>query len=177
VHNIDTAYIGRELGYVLHGGYGLNIVNSWALGWAKEFGFKDMELSPEIDLRRIEKLRKAIPVGMIRYGYLPLMITRNAPAGFFHPSCKNDDFLQDRKNEKFPILHREGYHEIVNCVPILMPQEEYKAMDGVFNAYRFTVENSVEKMKKSLEKLRENHGFERITHGLYCRGVKNLTIQ
>ena len=177
VHNIGTAYIGRELGYVLHGGYGLNIVNSRALAWVKEFGFKDMELSPEIDLRRIEKLRKAIPVGMIRYGYLPLMITRNAPAGFFHPSCKNDDFLQDRKNEKFPILHREGYHEIVNCVPILMPQEEYKAMDGVFNVYRFTVENSVEKMKKSLEKLRENHGFERITHGLYCRGVKNATIQ
>jgi putative protease len=176
VHNIGTAYIGRQLGYVLHGGYGLNIVNSRALQWAREYGFADMELSPEIDLRRIEKLKKTIPVGMIRYGYLPLMITRNAPGGISYPSCKNNDFLQDRKNERFPVIHREGYHEIVNCVPILMPQEEYKAMDGVFNVFHFTVENSVEKMKKTLEKLRENHGFERITHGLYSRGVKNITI-
>jgi putative protease len=175
VHNIGTAYIGRELGYALHGGFGLNIVNSRAVAWAKAYGFDDVELSPEIDLRRIEKLRKAIPVGMIRYGFLPLMVTRNMPGGR-NDSCKNNEFLQDRKGERFPILRRDGYHEILNCVPVLMPQEEYKEMDGVFNVFHFTVENSVEKMKNTLEKLRENHGFERITHGLYCRGVKNLTI-
>ena len=174
-HNIAALYIGRELGYTVHAGFGLNLVNSWALRWARDYGVADAELSPEIDLRRIDLLHKAIPVGIIRYGVLPLMITRNAPAGK-NDSCKSGDILQDRKNEKFTILRRGGYCEIMNCVPILMPSEDYPVGGGVFNVYRFSVENSVEKMKKSLEKLRGNHGFERITHGLYHRGVKNFTI-
>jgi len=179
-HNIAAVYMGMQLGYTVHAGFGMNLANSWALRWAKEYGIADAELSPEIDLKRVEKLKKAIPVGIIGYGYLPLMITRNAPAGASvgqDESCKSEDFLQDRKNERFPILHRGGYTEIMNCVPILMPQEDYPLAGGVFRVYRFTVENSVEKMKKSLEKIRENHGFERITHGLYHRGVKKLTIQ
>lgn len=170
-HNIAALYIGRELGYIVHAGFGLNLANSYALRWARDYGVTDAELSPEIDLRRIEALHKAIPAGIIRYGYLPLMITRNAPAGT-QESCKKTEYLQDRKNEKFEIARRDGYCEIMNCVPILMPQKDYKAGDGVFNVSHFTVENSVEKMKKSLEKLRENPSFERITHGLYLRGVK-----
>ena len=170
-HNIAALYIGRELGYTVHAGFGLNLVNSWALSWAKDYGVVDAELSPEIDLKRVEALHKTIPVGIIRYGYLPLMITRNAPAGM-QDDCKNPAFLQDRKNERFSIIRHEGYSEIMNCVPVLMPQKDYKTGEGVFNVFRFSVENSVEKMKKSLEKLRENPSFERFTHGLYLRGVK-----
>lgn len=170
-HNIAALYIGRELGFTVHAGYGMNLANSWALEWARDYGVADAELSPEIDIRRIDALHKAIPVGIIRYGWLPLMITRNAPAGM-QDDCKKPAFLQDRKNEKFEIIHRDGCCEIMNCVPILMPEKDYKNAEGVFNIYRFTVENSVEKMKKSLEKIRENQPFERITHGLYLRGVK-----
>ena len=178
-HNIAAVYMGKQLGYTVHAGFGMNLANSWALRWAKDYGIIDAELSPEIDLKRVEKLRKAIPVGIIGYGYLPLMITRNAPAGMpaeKRDACKTDDFLQDRKKERFAILRHDGYTEIMNCVPILMPQEDYPIGDGVFSIYRFSVENSVEKMKNTLEKLRENHGFERMTHGLYLRGVKKLTI-
>lgn len=179
VHTIAAAYMGRSLGFCLHGGFGMNISNSWALNWARGYGFADAELSPEIDLKRVDALHKAIPVGIIGYGHLPLMITRNAPAGApagKKESCKTEEFLQDRKNERFPILRHDGYCEIMNCVPILMPQEDYPQGEGVFLSYRFSVENSVEKMKKSLEKIRENRGFERFTHGLYLRGVKKLTI-
>ena len=99
------------------------------------------------------------------------MITRNAPGGY-EDDCKNHHFLQDRKDERFEIIRRGNYCEIMNCVPILMPEKDYNMIHGVFNIVRFTVENSVEKMKKSLEKLSENQSFERITHGLYIRGVK-----
>ena len=190
-HTIAAVYMGKTLGYTVHAGFGMNLVNSWALQWARDYGITDAELSPEIDLNRIEKLHKAIPVGIIGYGHLPLMITRNEPAGSpagapvgvsadgsvgkFN-SCKTDNYLQDRKDEYFPIIHRDGYTEIMNCVPILMPLEDYPLIDSVFLIYRFSVENSVEKMKKSMQKLSENHGFERITHGLYLRGVKKLTI-
>lgn len=174
-HNIAAAYIGKELGYTLHAGFGMNLANSRSLNWAKEYGFVDAEISVELELRQIEKLRKAIPIGVIRYGYFPLMISRNAPAGE-NESCKSEQFLQDRKNERFRVITRDRYTEILNCVPIFLPQEKYKVNGQIFNILRFSVENSVDNKEKILEKIRENHGFERFTHGLYTRGVKNFTI-
>lgn len=174
-HNIAAAYMGKRLGYTVHAGFGLNITNSDTLRWAAAYGVVDAELSPEIDLAHIEALRSPIPVGIIRYGYLPLMISRNAPAGK-NRGCKNDDILQDRKDEMFPVRYRRGCVEIYNCVPILMPEKDYPMETNVFSIFRFSVEKSVENMEKILEKLRENRDFERKTHGLYLRGVKNFTI-
>ena len=174
-HNIAAVYIGRELGYNVHAGFGMNLANSWSLKWAKDYGIADAEVSVELSEKQIDHLKKAIPVGMIRYGYLPLMICRNAPAGK-NETCKTDEFLQDRKNEKFRVVTKESDTEIYNCVPILMPQREKEEKRRVFNIIRFSVENSVDNKEKILEKLRENRGFERFTHGLYTRGVKNFTI-
>ena len=168
-HNIAAVYMGKELGYTVHAGFGMNIVNSYTLRWAADYGIASAQLSVETELRQIEKLHKTIPVGIIRYGYLPLMITRNSPSG---KSCKNNSYLQDRKNERFLVTEREGYSEIDNCVPILMPKDEYPLDGKVMSDFLFSVENSVENMEKTLEKLRENQDFERKTHGLYLRGVK-----
>lgn len=170
-NNIAAVYMGRLLGYRVHAGFGMNIANSYTLMWAREYGIVSAELSCELDLKRIERLYKSIPVGIMRYGNMPLMITRNTPAGA-EMSCKNDGYLQDRKDENFIIRRREGYCEIYNCVPVLMPQEDYKLRGEVFAIFNFTVENSVEKMKKTMRKLRKNLDFERMTHGLYIRGVK-----
>ena len=170
-HNIAAVYMGRELGYTVHAGFGMNIANSYTLRWAKEYGIADAVLSAELDEKRIAKLYKSIPVGIIRYGYFPLMITRNHPAGA-QLSCSDNDFLQDRKDERFPVKRREGYSEIYNCVPLLMPQEDYNLRGEVFSLFLFSVENSVDNMEKNLLKIRENLTFERKTHGLYIRGVK-----
>lgn len=172
-HNIGAVYMGKLLGFRVHAGFGMNIANSYTLKWAKEYGIETAVLSVELDIRHIEKMYKCIPVGIIRYGYLPLMITRNAPAG---KSCKTESYLQDRKDEKFSVSSREGYSEIYNCVPIFMPQKDYPMGGEVFSDFLFTVENSVENMEKTLKKLRENRDFERKTHGLYLRGVKKFTI-
>lgn len=174
-HNIAAVYLAKQLGFAVHAGFGMNIANSHTLKWAADYGVKSAELSVELDIRRIEKLHKCIPVGIIRYGYLPLMISRNMPSGA-SKSCKNESFLQDRKNERFPVIQRRGYSEIYNCVPVLMPQEDYSLGGKVFGVFLFSVENSVEKMKKALEKIRENQDFNKKTHGLYIRGVKNFTI-
>ena len=174
-HNIAGVYMAKQLGFTVHAGFGMNVANSYTLKWAADHGIQSAELSAELDIKRIEKLRKCIPVGIIRYGYLPLMISRNMPSGA-NESCKNDGFLQDRKNERFPVRRREGYSEIYNCVPVIMPQEDYSLGGKVFGVFLFSVENSVEKMKKTLEKIRENQDFNRKTHGLYIRGVKNFTI-
>lgn len=171
-HNIATVYMGKELGFTVHAGFGMNIANSYTLRWAADYGITSAQLSIEMELRQIERLHKAIPVAVIRYGYFPLMITRNYPSG---KSCKNNPYLQDRKKEKFLISYREGYCEIDNCVPILLPKEEFPLGGSVMSDFLFTEENSVENMEKTLEKLRENRNFERKTHGLYLRGVKKPT--
>ena len=170
-HNIAAVYMGKLLGYTVHAGFGMNIANSYTLQWAKDYGIASAQLSIELDVKRIEKLRKCIPVGVIRYGYLPLMISRNAPA-----ACKNNGNLQDRKGERFPFFIREGYCETLNCVPLILPQKDYPIGGEVFGDFLFTVENSVDNMEKTMQKLRENQDFERKTHGLYCRGVKKFTI-
>ncbi|WP_310751879.1 DUF3656 domain-containing protein [Ruminococcus sp.] len=172
-HNIAAVYMGKMLGYTVHAGFGMNIANSYTLKWAKEYGIASAQVSVEADLGHIERMRKCIPVGIIRYGYLPLMITRSAPAG---ESCKSKGYLQDRKNERFPVVRREGYSEIYNCVPLLMPQKDYPLSGEVMSDFLFTVENSVDNMENIMRKIRKNQDFERMTHGLYLRGVKKFTI-
>ena len=172
-HNIAAVYMGKLLGFRVHAGFGMNIANSYTLQWAKEYGISDAVLSVELNIRHIEKMRRCIPVGILRYGYLPLMITRSAPAG---KSCKTNGFLQDRRNEKFPVIQGEGACEILNCVPLIMPEKDYPLGNKVFSVFLFTVENSVENMENTLRKIRKNQDFERKTHGLYLRGVKKFTI-
>ena len=173
-HNIAAVYLGKKLGFTVHAGFGMNIANSYTLSWAKEYGIADAVLSVELDEKRINALRKCIPVGIIRYGHLPLMLCRNHPAGA--EPCKKIEFLQDRKDERFPVIRRVGYSEIMNCVPLLMPQKDYDFNNKVFSVFLFSVENSVDNMEKTMRKLSQNLDFERKTHGLYIRGVKNLTI-
>ena len=173
-HNIAAVYIGKKLGFTVHAGFGMNIANSYTLRWAKDYGIADAVLSIELDEKRINAMRKCISVGIIRYGHLPLMLCRNHPAGA--EPCKKIEFLQDRKDERFPVIRRVGYSEIMNCVPLLMPQKDYDFNNKVFSVFIFSVENSVDNMEKTMRKLSQNLDFERKTHGLYIRGVKNLTI-
>ncbi len=171
VHSIDAAHLCRALGFTICAGFGMNLANSWSLSRAKQYGIEAAEVSVELDMKRIGQLKKCIPVGIIKYGYFPLMISRNVPAGR-DESCKTEQFLQDRKHEKFRVISHDDYAEILNCVPIFMPQEKYNEDKRIFHIIRFTVENSVDNKEKILEKIRENRGFERFTHGLYHRGVK-----
>lgn len=173
-HTIDAAAWDYENNNALratNAGFGMNIANSWSLKWAKDNGFAAAEVSAELTLKQIERLKKCIPVGVIRYGYFPLMISRNTPGGLDVP-CNTESFLQDRMHKKFRVTPHEEYTEILNSVPIILPQKDYPTGDGVFNVIRFTVENSVDNKEKLLEKMRENDGFEAFTHGLYLRGVK-----
>ena len=173
-HNIAAVYLGKKLGFTVHAGFGMNIANSYTLRWAKDYGIADAVLSIELDEKRISAMRKCIPVGIIRYGHLPLMLCRNHPEGA--EPCKKIEFLQDRKDKRFPVIRRVGYSEIMNCVPLLMPKKDYDFNNKVFSVFLFSVENSVDNMEKTMRKLSQNLDFERKTHGLYIRGVKNLTI-
>ncbi len=174
-HNIGAVYLAHRLGMTVHAGFGLNISNSYALRFYAGYGVSDAEVSVELDRRRIDRLHSPIPIGVFTYGYMPLMVTRNAPAGA-PLSCTKRAFLQDRKGERFEVRERKPAFEIYNCVPTIVPYENDNGEKPVFGVFHFSVDNSVENMEKTLRNLSSNQGFDRFTRGLYIKGVKKFTI-
>lgn len=174
-NNIGALYIAKQLGFIMHGGFGLNLVNTFDLLWAEEFGIKDVELSFELTFDRINALGADIPRGIISYGYLPLMLCRNCPnksAGIDCKSCKNQSKMTDRIGEKFYLKCDGNCTEILNCVPLFIAEEEYSKLSTNFNVLRFSVENYVE----NVENIKGFNAFsmlkDKFTRGLYKRGVK-----
>ncbi len=174
-HNIGALYIAKKLGMILHGGFGLNLVNTYDLLWAEEYGIKDTELSFELTFERINALGGNIERGIISYGYLPLMLCRNCPnksEGIDCKSCKNQSKMQDRKGKRFFLKCDGNCVEVLNCVPLFIAQEEFSKVFINFNILRFTVENYVE----NVENLMNIKGFsmlkDKFTRGLYKRGVE-----
>lgn len=174
-HNIGAAYTAKRIGFILHGGFGLNLVNTYDLMWAQEYGFEDVELSFEMTFEQINKLGGSIKRGIISYGYLPLMLCRNCPvkgAGIDCKSCKNTSKMQDRKGKHFFLKCDGNCTEVLNCVPLFIAEEELSNLCTNFHTLRFSVENYVE----NVENIKDFNAFsmlkDKFTRGLYRRGVK-----
>lgn len=174
-HNIGALYQAKSLEMTLHGGFGLNLVNTYDLLWAQEYGLKSVELSFELTFERINRLGGTIDRGIISYGYLPLMLCRNCPnksSGIDCKTCKNQSKMQDRKGKRFYLKCDGNCTEVLNCVPLFIAEEEISKLSTSFNILRFTVENYVE----NVENIKDFNGFsmlkDKLTRGLYKRGVE-----
>ncbi len=172
--NIGAVYLAKQAEMTIHGGFRLNFTNTRDILWAEKFGFADTELSLEITLRQIKSLGGSLPVGIVSYGYLPLMLTRNCPnksAGISCQDCKGHGEMQDRKGKKFILTCGKTATEVLNCVPLKLCDKLEELKNISFHTYYFTVENYVE----SVEKISEIHSnflfLKDFTRGLYFRGV------
>ena len=175
ITNLGGIYPARSEGFTLHGDFSLNIFNTAAIDFLEGLGFADTALSFELTSRQIADLGGKLPRGVISYGYLPLMLSRNCPGRTAKggcKSCKGSSVLQDRYGESFIFACDGNCTELLNCVPLFIDDklETFGSLD--FHIHRFSVENSVEKVEKvsgiSSEHLKNN----KITRGLYFRGVK-----
>lgn len=174
-HNLGALHLAKELGMTLHGGFGLNIVNTYDLLWAEEYGIRDVELSFELTFERINNLGGNIDRGIISYGYLPLMLCRNCPNksdGISCKTCKNQSKMTDRKGKRFYLKCDGNCVEVLNCVPLFIASKEISNLSTSFNILRFSVENYVE----NVENIKDFNGFsmlkDKFTRGLYKRGVE-----
>lgn len=174
-HNIGALYTAKSFEMTLHGGFGLNLVNTYDLLWAQEYGLKDVELSFELTFDRINRLGGQIDRGIISYGYLPLMLCRNCPnksEGIDCSTCKNQSKMTDRKGKSFYLKCDGNCVEVLNCVPLFIAREEISKLSTTFNTLLFTVENYVE----NVEKVTDFNDFsmlkDKFTRGLYKRGVE-----
>lgn len=173
--NIGAVYLAREMGFEVHGGFGLNITNTESLVAYENMGLKSAELSFELTKNQIKDLGGTIPRGIIAAGYLPLMLTRACPnlnSANKCAACKGSSKMQDRMGEKFILKCDGNCTEILNSVYLTLCNEIDIFCGLDFYTFRFTVENSVEKVENILSFSSKHHNFSKITRGLYLRGVK-----
>ena len=173
--NIGAVYLAKEMGFEVHGGFGLNITNTESLCAYEDIGLKSAELSFELTKNQISEIGGTIPRGIIAAGYLPLMLVRACPnlnSATKCSTCSGDTKMQDRMGEKFILKCDGNCTEILNSYYLTLCNEIDIFCGLDFFTFRFTVENSVEKVENIRSFSSKHHNFSKITRGLYLRGVK-----
>lgn len=174
VGNLGGVYLGRQLGFTLHGEFGLNIANEGCLQEYEKLGLADCLLSFELSLSRAKAVGGLLPRGLLIYGRLSLMVTRNCPIRLSGcRDCKGFGTLTDRKKEVFEVrCSGRKYSEIFNSRPVYLADrmEELSGFD--YGLLYFTSEGpkQVDRILREYTILHEP--MEQITRGLYYRNVK-----
>lgn len=134
--NLASLKISNDLGLKVIGGAGLNICNSESLSYFSNLGADMLTLSAEIKMEDAKSLCSPIPKGILAYGRIPLMITKNCPLknGRTCKECDKKGIITDRKNIDFPIECRGGKAvELLNSTPLFLAdkKEDLNAFDFI----------------------------------------------
>lgn len=166
--NIGTLEIIKKHGLKAFAFLGSNVFNSIA---AENINADKVLLSPELSFSDIKNIHTSKCAGVIVYGHLPMMITRNCPVknGKTCTECGGKSHLTDRKGEKLEVRCRFGASEIFNPYALYVCDKEIKNVG--FNLFYFTYESAEEiKHILSLAEKRNKPDFK-FTAGLYPKGV------
>lgn len=165
--NIGSYRLAKFLGFKAFGDFGLNVFNSIA---AREFD--SPILSFEMELKQANAVN-AEDTGIIGYGRLPLMLTRNCPVknDIGCKKCGKKGALTDRTGASFPVVCSPyPCAEVLNSVPLYMG-DRLKDIKTDFIHFYFTDESAMQVKKIiSLYEKGEKADFP-FTRGLYYRGV------
>ena len=103
---LDGLALAKRLGFEIHTGFSMNTSNSLSVSVLENLGVKFLTLSPELTLKDLASIGGRVPRGIIAYGRLPLMLTRNCPIknGKTCAECKGNSYLTDRMGKKFPVV-------------------------------------------------------------------------
>lgn len=178
--NLGQLELLRGRGFTVHGGFGLNAVNSRTLDVLQELGVSRQTLSFELRLPQMRDLDKPMETELIVYGRLPLMIFENCAIRrkTGKCSCKNGlTCLTDRTGQAFPLLPAYGCrNELFNSQPVWLADRpgEYERLGVQYGRVMFTTEPPERCAEVWLAHLRGTGlDFETgFTRGLYNRGVE-----
>lgn len=170
---LNTLAIAADLGLTAHGGFSLNAMNRRSFETLKELGTADTEVSVELTLPHMAKLRPPMHWGAVVYGRLPLMLTRCCPLrnGRDCAHCDKHGELTDRKGISFPVRCAGGCSEVLNSVPLCWTDRLREFPPMHFQSMRFTVENSVEIAEIFRRTAMGKRPETQLTRGLYEKGV------
>jgi len=171
--NLGAVSLARNANFRLHGGHGLNILNSIALEEYRQFVLASATLSLECACKEIRAMGGELSRGVLVYGYLPLMRMRACPAKTLHGcgSCTGNNRLIDRKGISFPLVCSERqFTTLYNSLPLFVCDKLPKTVD--FYTYYFTQETPEEAAQiLCLGKSGTAPEFPR-TNGLYFRELR-----
>lgn len=165
--NLGAYKTAKDLGFNAYGDFGLNVFNSDTASI-----INSPILSFELTLERANRIN-ADDTGIIGYGKVPLMLTRNCPIknNIGCAECMKHGTLTDRKGYKFPVkCSPYPCVEILNPIPIYLGDRTNEIKTDFIHFY-FTDEskNEVEKIINMFDTGAEYNG--KYTRGLYYRGV------
>ncbi|MBQ2420284.1 MAG: DUF3656 domain-containing protein, partial [Clostridia bacterium] len=172
-HNIAAVNVAKKCGMKIVGGFGLNVFNSAAVLTAKDMGAEYVTLSFELSSGKMSAIA-GDNLGVVGYGKLPLMLTRNCPVSGKKgkcDGCSHNRVVVDRMGERFNVDCNYGMSELVNS-KVLWLADRRDITDG----YRFIMLNFTDedKMKAGYvisAYLGGDKPHGEFTRGLYDRGV------
>ena len=166
--NIGAYKTAKDMGFDVFGGFGLNVFNSRT---ARQF--RSPILSFELTLQQANAV-SAEDTGIIGYGKLPLMLTRNCPVKnrIGCEVCKKQGRLTDRKGFEFSVkCSPYPCVEIYNPIPLYMG-DRIGEIHTDFVHLAFTDESAGE-VCEIIKKYSDHAELgKKYTRGLYYRGVK-----
>jgi len=172
--NVGQAPLLKKIGFTVHGDFSMNLANRYALTEVAPL-LETATLSFELTLREIRALPKPLPCGIIIYGRLPLMQTKNCMLKNF-TTCKEHrgGQIQDRTGRQFPILcDYDCQNILLNSTPLYLADRnrEWQETGITFGRLLFTHE-SAQEIASLLDAYTKGAPHpEEYTRGLYYRGV------
>ena len=171
--NIDGIKIAQNADMKFATGFGMNIFNSESLKIIEKFGAEDALLSSELSANKISNLGTDLRRGVLTYGRLPLMVTRNCPIKnkISCAECGRNSELWDRMNIKFPIRCKYGCSYILNSRPLCVydRKNEFKNID--YDLLYFTTESASECVQIMNNYHNNTPPEYEYTRGLYYKNV------
>ena len=144
-NNIYGIRLGKDLGLDVHGGFGLNVINTEALLAYQAQGLKSLTVSFELAMQKIRTLGGDLPRGIVAYGRLPLMHFRNCPvkAAIGCAACGERGHLTDRMQVDFPVeCDHKRVSILLNSVPLDIAERCPRDVDDLL--LYFTAETKAE---------------------------------
>lgn len=169
--NLAAMALCQQVGLAPVADFGMNVYNTEALQTLKALGAGAATVSFECPIGQITDMPHILPLGVIVYGHLPLMLMRNCPNknGVGCAACQSPT-LTDRRGEQFPLQCKNGFTELLNCVPLWLA-DRLGEWNCDYAVLYFTGET-----KPQVTKVLEDFKTQAAPNGRYTRGLYYRTV-
>lgn len=173
VCGLDGVGIARRAGLKFVCGFGMNIFNSVSVSEAAILGAEDCLLSCEVSLAQAAHIGGELPRGLMIYGRIPLMMTRNCPVGtkLTCAECGGRSYLLDRMGVRFPVRCKNGCSFVLNSRPLWLADKLNDIRNVDYGLLWFTDESKEECARVISDYRRGGAPQGEFTRGLYYKGV------
>lgn len=170
---LDGVGVARRAGLRFACGFGMNIFNSVSVSEAAALGAEDCLLSCEVSLAQAAHIGGELPRGLMIYGRIQLMMTRNCPVAtkLTCAECGGRSYLLDRMGVRFPVRCKNGCSFVLNSRPLWLADKLNDIRNVDYGLLWFTDESKEECTHVISDYRRGGAPQGEFTRGLYYKGV------